>query len=372
MLKKILFVDNTAHHVFGQMHLMDALATLGYEVVVLVPDDQNYAKKIADKGYKILFMDINGKSLNVLSNLILMKEFYKQIKQISPDLICSFTIKPNLYSALAARKLVIPIIANITGLGYIFMQTGLLNSIVVSLYRFSFKKLDSALFQNSDDRKLMLDNKVFTSYTNIGLLPGSGVNLNKFPFSAAVDKPVTFLFSGRLLWDKGLKELIEAMRRVKNKYPETRLVLIGNYFLANPNGVKPEVIESWVRDGVIEYLGMVNNVEEIMRDMDCMVLPSYYREGVPRVLMEACSMGRPIITVDSVGCREVVEDGLTGYMAKPRDVDSLAAAMIKFIELPFDKKVEMGLNGRRKMEREFDQQIVISKYLEVAQKLLKV
>lgn len=370
MVKKILFIDNGAHHVYGQSHIMDAFSKLGYSISVLVPDDKHYVNKIIDKGYEVIPIVIDGKSMNPVNNLLLIGKFISCIDKISPDLICSFTIKPNLYGAIAARKFNIPIIANITGLGYVFMQKGILHSIVVNLYKFAFKKLDHAFFQNPDDQQLMCSNEVFQDATEIDLLPGSGVDLNKFPYSGVTDNSLVFLFSGRLLWDKGLEELVGAMRIIKIKYPNARLIIIGNYFLANPNGVKPEIVDSWVKEGIVEYKGMVDNVEEVMREMSCMVLPSYYREGIPRVLMEASSMGKPIITVDSVGCREVIDDGINGFIAKPRDINSLAEAMLKFIELPFDKKVEMGLQGRRKMEREFDQQIVIKKYLDVAAKLL--
>lgn len=370
MVKKILFIDNGAHHVYGQSHIMDAFSKFGYSISVLVPDDKHYVNKIMGKGYEVIPIVIDGKSMNPVNNLLLIGKFMSCINKISPDLICSFTIKPNLYGAMAACKFNIPVIANITGLGYVFMQKGILHSIVVNLYKFAFKKLDHAFFQNQDDQQLMCSNKVFQNNTEIDLLPGSGVDLNKFPYSGITDNSLVFLFSGRLLWDKGLEELIGAMRIIKVKYPHARLIIIGNYFLSNPNCVKPEVIDLWVKEGIVEYKGMVDNVEEVMREMSCMVLPSYYREGIPRVLMEASSMGKIIITVDSVGCREVIEDGINGFMAKPRNVDSLAEAMIKFIELPFDKKVEMGINGRRKMEREFDQKIVVDKYLEVAKRLL--
>lgn len=372
MKKKILFIDNGAHHLYGQMHLIEAFERKGYSIVVLCPHDSDYVDKIKDKGYSVNIIHLNGKSRNPGTDLVLVGRILRKIKKISPALICSFTIKPNLYGAIAARRLKIPIIANITGLGYVFMKKNMLNNFVIRLYRYAFKKLDCAFFQNPDDQNLMVESKIFQPLTNVILLPGSGVNIEKFPYCDLADKQdkITFLFSGRLLYDKGLHELISAMKLVKQKYPDTRLVIIGNYFLANPNGVKHSVVESWVKDGIVEYLGMVQNVAEVMRDIDCMVLPSYYREGIPRVLMEACSMGKPIITVDNVGCREVIEDGVNGYMAQPRDVDTLAEAMIKFIELPYKEKLAMGKAGRKKMEREFDQKIVINKYLEAAKQLL--
>lgn len=365
---KILFIDNTAHHAYGQMHLMHAFAAQGHKIIVLIPNDNNYYNKIIAHGFECLSIKINGKALNPFSNLKLLKQINDQIKKINPNLVCSFTIKPNLFAAIAARKQKISIIVNITGLGYVFMQTGILHAIVIKLYHYAFRTVNCALFQNSDDRRLFDLNHIFTPDTRVEIIPGSGVDIKKFSYFGLIEKPVVFLFSGRILWDKGIRELVNAIKVVKLQHPQVKLIVMGNYFLANPSAVQPESVESWVKEGLLEYLGMVDNVEEIMRETDCIVLPSY-REGLPRALMEACSMGKPIITVDSVGCREVIEDGYNGFLAKPKDVDSLATAMLNFIELSFADKVQMGLNGRRKMENEFDQQIVINKYLKVASQL---
>ena len=369
-MKKILFIDNTAHHLYGQIHLMQAFAALGHQIQVLVPDDGNYYNRLLQLGFECSGLKINGKSRNPFANLLLAAAIANKIHVLAPNLICSFTIKPNLYAAIAARKQQIPIIVNITGLGYVFRKTGWLHTVVVKLYRYAFKRLDYALLQNGDDQRLFAEKCIFSPGTPVEVIPGSGVNVKKFPYTGLTEKDIVFLFSGRLLWDKGLKELVAALRIVKAKYPKVRLWLLGNYFLENPNGIRHEQIAAWVKEGCLEYLGMVDNVAEVMREIDCMILPSYYREGIPRVLMEACSMGKPIITVDSVGCREVIEDGFNGFVAQPRDIQTLAGAMLKFIELPFAAKVQMGLNGRRKMEREFDQQLVINKYLAVAASLL--
>ncbi len=371
-MKKILFIDNTAHHLFGQLHLMNAFKVNGYSVEVVVPNDDNYYQQISELGFKCHSITIDGKGINPVADFKLIKQLKYYFHVIKPDVICSFTIKPNLYASIAARSLKIPVIAGVTGLGTAFLKQNLLNYLVVKLYKFAFREIGCVFFQNQDD-KLTFDSLGITEYARYSItLPGDGVDLNKFAYSKiSLNKDTTFLYSGRLLADKGLYELVEAFKKVKFIYPNISLVLIGNYFLANPSAISKTTVDEWTKDGTIKYLGMVDNVSEIVKECDCVVLPSY-REGMPRSLLEASSMGRPIITVDSIGCKDVVEDGVTGYMAKVRDVDSLAKAMIKFIELPFDKKVEMGLNGRRKMEQEFDQKIVINKYLEVANQLLHV
>jgi glycosyltransferase involved in cell wall biosynthesis len=369
-MKKILFVDNTAHHLYGQMHLMDAFQENCYQVEAIVPNDNNYFIKLESLGIKCRHIEIDGKSVNPITDYALIKKLKCEFFNIKPALICSFTIKPNLYAAIASESYKIPLIAGVTGLGTAFLSKNLLNQIVVRLYKFAFKRIGCVFFQNNDDKDVFDQLKITPGSAISFALPGDGVDLAKFKYVGLTESiNTTFIFSGRLLWDKGLGELVAAMKIVKQKYPATRLKVIGNYFLANPSGIPEKQIKQWGEEGFFEYLGMVDNVFEVMKPVDCMVLPSY-KEGLPRVLMEACSMGKPIITVDSIGCKDVVEDGVTGYMVKVKDVNSLAEAMIKFIELPFEDKVLMGLNGRRKMEQEFDQTIVVNKYLEVAKQLL--
>lgn len=369
-MKKILFIDNTAHHLFGQLHLMNAFKVCGYSVEIISPDDGNYYRKISDLGFVCHHIDIDGKRVNPLADLILINKFKLYFQKIRPSLICSFTIKPNLYASIAARSLNIPVIAGVTGLGTAFMKKNLLNYLVVKLYKFAFRDIGCVFFQNSDDQ-CIFNNLAITQSARFSIsLPGDGVALDRFPYVGLKPKDnLTFLYSGRLLGDKGLHELIAAFNKVKTTYPNVCLIIIGNYFLGNPTAISESTVNEWTKDNSIRYLGMINNVSEIIADCDCVVLPSY-REGMPRSLLEASSMGKPIITVNSIGCQDVVDTGVTGYMAKVRDIDSLAEAMLKFIELPFDKKVEMGLQGRRKMEREFDQRIVVNKYLDIASRLI--
>lgn len=349
---------------------MNAFLKQGYVVEAMIPDDGVYFQKLCDLKIHCFSFLIDGKGVNPLKDFKLINLFKHDFAKIKPSLICSFTIKPNLYSSIAARKYGIPVIAGVTGLGTAFLQKNLLNKIAVHLYKFAFKNIGCVFFQNNDDKIFFDQLQIIPPKRMSFSLPGDGVDLQKFSYLGLHNNPnCQFLYSGRLIGDKGLYELVSAFRLVKQKYPFSSLVFIGNYFLGNPTAINNAQIQKWVSEGLISYLGMVDNVDEIIAGCDCMVLPSY-REGMPRSLLEAASMGKPIITVDSIGCKDVVEDGVTGYMAKVKDVNSLAEAMIRFIELPFDKKVEMGVNGRRKMEREFDQKIVIDKYLEVAKKLL--
>ncbi|MBX9865423.1 MAG: glycosyltransferase family 4 protein [Burkholderiales bacterium] len=370
-MKKILFIDNTAHHLYGQLHHLNALRNAGYQIEVLIPDDGRYFNELQGLGFNCYNNVRSWSGVNPLQELGLLLLLRRIIKQIQPNLICSFTIKPNLYAAIITRQLKIPIIANITGLGTLFMRKKLQARFAIVLYRYAFKKVTQVFFQNSDDFKYIQQLNILNNDTSVEVLPGSGVDLSGFPYVVNVNDShkLIFLYSGRLIRDKGIYELIKAFKIVKSKFPQVKLKFIGNYFPANPSAINPTQVQQWISDGTIEYLGMVDNVVDVIAGIDCMILPSY-REGMPRSLLEAASMGKPIITVDSVGCKDVVEDGVTGFLAKVKDIDSLADAMIKFIELPFEKKVEMGLNGRQKMECEFDQKIVVAEYLEAVNKLL--
>lgn len=368
---KIVLIDNTAHHLFTQQHLYNSFTQAGHQLMLICPNDGDYFIKMQNMGYQCFDIALDGKSLNPINNLLLIKQLHRLFKQISPDIIFSFTIKPNIYSAIISKWLKIPVVPNITGLGYVFLQENLLTKLIVNLYKFAFSGLGYVVFQNKDDMQVFIDKQILSPHSTIISVPGSGVSLSKFPFVGYTNNSnaVTFLYSGRLLWDKGIGELIEAFRIVRSKYPEVKLKFIGNYFLANPAAIKPEEFEAWQRELDIEYLGMVDNVSEVIASVDCIVLPSY-REGMPRAILEGSSMGKVVITTDAVGCRDSVEDEKTGYMCKVRDANDLADKMLKFMQLSIAQRQEMGVAGRKKMELEFDQNIVIDKYLSIAKTFL--
>ena len=369
-LKKILFIDNTAHHMYGQLHNILAIKAAGYQVMLLIPDDGVYFKKLQGLDLECCSEINTWKGQNPIHELKLFFKLNSFINKFSPNLICSFTIKPNLYTAILLKDTSIKQISNVTGLGYAFMGSQIKVKVFKLLYRYAISGIDQIFFQNKDDYDYLKNLKIFSNFQNITVLPGSGIDLAKFAYFGLQKKDnLKFLFSGRLLADKGIFELVAAFIKVKAIYSNVELIFIGNYFPDNPSAISPNQIQQWQEDGVITYLGMVDDVTKIIQDCDCAILPSY-REGMPRSLLEASSMGKPIITVDSPGCHDVVEDGVTGYLAKVKDVDSLVEVMLKFIELPFEEKVKMGVRGRKKMELEFDQKIVVDKYLSVVTTLL--
>lgn len=371
-MKQILFIDNTAHHLYGQLHLMIALRKAGYQILCCCPDDGNYFNKITANGFAAIPIKISIRSRNPFGEINLFIKYFNLFRKIMPDLICGFTIKPNLYGAIAARYLNIPFIASVTGLGYSFMKDNWLKATVIRLYQFAFKKTAAVLFQNGTDKELFLQYNIIDSQSIIKVLPGDGVDISRFYYTGLREftHDCRFIFSGRLLWDKGLGDLVNAFRLVKAKYPESVLWIIGNYFPENPAAISENQIKEWQEEGLISYFGMVDNVPQVLENCDCLVLTSY-REGMPRSLLEACSMGKPIISVKTPGCAEVTIDGYNGYVAEVGNAASIAGAMIKFIESSHDDRLQMGLNGRKFMEERFNQTKVVNEFITLASQFIE-
>ncbi|HMT02560.1 MAG TPA: glycosyltransferase family 4 protein [Burkholderiales bacterium] len=369
-MKKLLFIDNTAHHLYTQEHLYSNFLKNGYKIILCCPNDNNYFSKLIKAGYHCENIDINSKSINPLKDVILLINLYSIIKKIKPSLIFSFTIKPNIYTSLICKILKIEVVPNITGLGYIFTKKNILTKFVLYLYKFAFSKLKFIFFQNSDDKNKFIENKILKSSTKIIQIPGSGVDLSKFYFTnySNENQSINFLYSGRLLWDKGIDELIKSFRILKQRYKNIQLTMIGNFYHGNPSAINEAQILSWQNELNINYLGMVNDVPKYIAEADCIILPSY-SEGMPRAILEGSSMGKVVITTDAVGCKDSVEHEITGFICKTKDVNSLVKAMEKFINLPCEQKKQLGLNGRKKMELQFDQKIVINEYFNVIKTL---
>lgn len=365
MTKQILFIDNTAHHLFGQLHNIHAMRDAGFQVKLLIPNDGVYFTKLQALGYECIADIQTWRGQNPLAELSLLLRLKECLTSINPDVVCSFTIKPNLYTAILNKKQRFTQVANITGLGYAFMKNKLKAFFFTLLYRYAFSSIRYVFFQNQDDYRYLAQLKIFSANNQIQILPGSGVNLTQFNYIKPQDNKIfTFLYSGRIIADKGLYELISAFKKLYSINKNVRLVMIGNFFPDNPSAINQTEFNGWLENGIIEYLGMVDNVAEVIAAADCIILPSY-REGMPRSILEASSVGRPVITVDSIGCRDAVEDGVTGLIARVKDYQDLFVKMQQMVLLPYEQRVRMGLNGRKKIEAEFDQRVVVSKYIDV-------
>lgn len=340
-----------------------ALLEDGHRVTVLAPRDDS-AHALAGLGCRIVGLAMNPKGLNPLDGALLVLRLRRHLKADPPDAILGFTIKSNIFGAIAADGLGIPFVPNVTGLGTAFLSGLLLRTIAKTLYRFAFRHVPAVFFQNPDDRDLFITEGLVRP-TQARLLPGSGIDLDHF---SAVAMPITdsptFLMIGRLLRDKGVFEFVEAARILRNVHPNIRFQLLGELAAANRSAISRATLDGWLQEGVVEYLGTVEDVRPVIANADCVVLPSY-REGAPRALIEAAAMARPIIATDVPGCRAVLDDGISGLLCKVRDATDLAAVLLRFLDLPREVRACMGQAGRRKMEQEFDQRRVVQAYREV-------
>src|SRR5262249_50370240 len=281
------------------------------------------------------------------------------------DAVLSFTPKGNVYSGLAIRDPSVTFVANLSGLGRAFSRDSWLPWVAMAMFKRSLTRATAVLFQNGDDMKLLVGRGIVDG-AKARRVPGSGVDLQKFALRddnpARDGEEIVFLLVARLLWEKGIGEYVEAARRLKLRYPRIRFQVLGP-LEPGPMGVPQSTMCAWRSEGTIEYLGVAEDVRAAMADADCVVLPTYYREGVPRSLLEAAALGKPVITTDLAGCRDAVTDGATGYLCNPRDVGDLVATLEKFICLPAHRRAEMGRRGREKMELEFDEAFVIDQYM---------
>jgi len=370
---KIAISINTTWNIYNfRLGLIKALLNKGYEVYAISPYDE-YAKKLETIGVKHIDIKINNKGTNPLEDIKLINNYYKIFRNIKPDIILLYTIKPNIYGSLAAGILSIPVISNISGLGTVFLNNNLFYKLARLLYKIALKIPKKVFFQNGHDRDLFIKLKL-VDISKTDILPGSGINTNKFePLKIINDnKKIKFLFIGRLLKDKGLIEYVEAARMIKNgklkieneKYKNIEFHILGAFYSGNPTAIIESEMERWEKENIIKYLKTSDNVKAVIANHDCIVLPSY-REGLSRVLLEAASMAKPIITTDVPGCKEVVNDGVNGLLCKVKDAKDLADKMIKMINLKEEERIKMGKAGREKVVREFDEKILINKYMEL-------
>lgn len=368
---RIAVIANTSWYLFNfRLSLMRSLQKEGHDVFAVAPTD-GYAAQIFDSGIAVENIVISGSGTNPLKEIRSVIELWKFLRRENIDLVLSYTPKGNLYSGIACITLGIPFLPNVSGLGRAFVTRSPVTIISKILYRLTFRRAHTVFFQNQDDMN------IFTSHGFVRIdhairVPGSGVDLQRFlpaPMSSGHSSSVNFLLVARLLWDKGVGEYVQAARRVKQKYPDARFRLLGAIDAANPSAISKSQIEEWVKEGAIDYLGHTDDVRPILAMSDCVVLPSKYREGVPRTLLEAAASARPIITTDAPGCRDAVMNGVSGYLCQPADVADLTDKMLLFIALSPEDRTKMGRRGRLMMEQNFDERIVIESYLKALTKV---
>ena len=371
MNKTIVVSINTSWNIINfRLGLLQALQKEGYDIVVVAPSDK-YTELFKQYNFEYYDINMNNKGTNPIEDLKLIGSYYKLFKKIKPDLILNYTIKPNIYGTIAASFLNIPTVNNIAGLGTLFVNENIVTKIAKYLYKYSQSKASHVFFQNKEDFELFTSEQL-VDIQKSSILPGSGIDTSKFipiPKTREDDK-IVFLLIARMLWDKGIQEYVEAARIIKSKYNNVEFQLLGFLDVANKTAISKEQMDLWVEEGVVNYLGTSDNVKNEISQADCIVLPSFYREGTPRTLLESASMAKPIITTNNIGCKDVVDDGVNGYLCKVKDKNDLADKLEKMILLSDDERVAMGQKGREKMKKEFDEQIIIDNYLSVIQKII--
>jgi len=342
--------------------LINALLAHGARVTVLAPRDRTFAPLQA-LGVTCIDVPIASKGTNPLADLKTLVVLWRHYRALKPDMVFHYTIKPNIYGTIAAALARVKSIAVTTGLGYVFIQRSRAAQIAKRLYKMAFRFPREVWFLNPDDHRTFVDAGLLVHPERAYLLRSEGIDLDQFPLTPLVARDGSFVFIlvGRLLWDKGVAEYVAAARAVKARYPQARFQLLGPAGVANPSAISQQEVEQWVAEGVVEWLGETDDVRPYLSAADCVVLPSY-REGMPRTLLEASALGRPIVATRVPGCRDVVEDGVTGLLCEARNADDLAAKMLHMLEMTAQQRAHMGDLGRARMQAEFDERLIIQRY----------
>lgn len=324
----------------------------------LTPDSEVHAKLTALGAYPHeIHLDRTG--MNPVGDIRSLIELIRLVRRINPDHVLGYTIKPVIFGTLAAAMGGCPRrYALITGLGYTFLEAKesrrqrLVSAIVTRLYRRALRHAHKVFFQNIDDQTLFRELGVLNGTTPSVVVNGSGVDLDHYAPRRHSSRRVTFVLVARLLIDKGIREYAAAAYRLKERYPDAEFQLVG-ILDSNPRSITLQELAQWKKDGVITYLGKLTDVRQALESASVFVLPTYYREGIPRTILEALSMGRPVITTDTPGCRETVVDGQNGYLVPPRDVEGLTDAMQRFLETP-ELAERMGARSREVAVDKYD------------------
>jgi glycosyltransferase involved in cell wall biosynthesis len=386
--RSIAFVANTSWSIYKfRLYLIKKLIEHGFSLYILAPRDE-YTSQFEDMhGLNYIELEkFRGKSLYPFHDIQLYRELLGHYREIRPDLIFHYTIKANIFGTLAAARTKCSSVSVVTGLGYAFSGNGLLQTSVQVIYRRVLQKNSEVWFLNSDDERIFVKEKLVRKEKTF-LLPGEGVDTDAFyPSPYIIDKPaesvgstgvpaesigpgktgkniITFLFIGRIIKHKGIYEFIRAAELLLNRGLAVRFQVLGFFDESNPVAVSQQQVEEWVNQKIITYLGHTDNVAPFIEQADCIVLPSY-REGMPLSLLEGASMCKALIATDTAGCREVIRDGVNGYLCRNKDSVDLADKMEKYYALSPDAKRQMGIEGRSRIMEHFTKEIITRIYLD--------
>ena len=372
--KRILIVASLSQSLINfRGDFIKSLIASNFEVYALAPGHpKEFKSQLIEIGALPIEFNLNRTGLNPIKDLQSIKELKSIIKKHKIDLVFPYTVKPVIYSSIAANQCGVPVISLITGLGFAFtgltLKAQVLQRLNETLYKLSIRKNKIVVFQNRDDYQLFLDRRILRKKNKVAFVSGSGVNLNQFKFrkNKIDSNKISFLLVSRLIKEKGIALFLNAAKVLKEKYPESEYHVIGATD-KSPSSIKEEELKNLHKQGIIVYYGKQNNIPKHLYNRDVFVLPTYYREGVPRSILEALSVGLPIITTNTPGCKETVKKDYNGILIKPQNIDALINAMEYFL-INSDKIEEMGINSRNYAEERFDVNIVNSDIIELISK----
>lgn len=360
---RIAFVGNTSFSLYKfRLGVMKSFVKEGFNVYAIAPEDE-YSTFFEKEEIKYIPISIDNKGTNAFKDIKLIFDLIKVYKNNHFDFIFHYTIKPNIYGSISSRILHIPSIAITTGLGYSFTKKSFLNFIVKKLYKFALNRVEEVWFLNLHDQQYFIQNKIVTP-NKVFLLHGEGIDSNYYsprPKSEKEDRFI-FLMLSRLIEGKGIPEYVKASEILKQRGLNVECRLLGKQEKNDSQSISIEKVYKWHREGIINYLGESIDVRDFIAESDCVVLPSYYMEGVPRCLMEGMSMCKPIITTDNVGCIELLVNEVNGFICKPKDVNDLAEKMERMYKIDLNERISMGENGRKIILKHFEESTIINEY----------
>lgn len=353
MKKKLLILTNCGGGLFVFRRELICALSENYEITAVIPEEKRITE-LKDIGCNTIIQNMERRGLSPLKDLKLLKKYLNIIKSMKPDLVITYTIKPNVYGGLACRIKKIPYAVNITGLGTAFQNKGLLRTLVKFLYKLGLKKAKVVYFENDENRQILIKEKIVKEEKTC-LLNGAGVNIERYKMTEyPVDNSVTqFLFMGRIMKEKGVDELFEAMHRLYLDKLPCELIMLGSY-----EEDYKDIIDKYAEEGWLKYCGHQEDVKPFIEQSHCFVLPSWH-EGMANTNLECASMGRPVITSNIHGCLEAVEDGVSGMLCEKQNADDLYRVMKGFMSLSYEERKSMGIAGRKRMEEVFDKKKVV-------------
>jgi glycosyltransferase involved in cell wall biosynthesis len=358
MGKRILILSNHFITLYNfRKELITKLVKDGNKIFISMPRSEEN-KFFSEMGCEIIETPVDRRGINPIRDFKLILNYIKIMRRIKPDIIFSYTIKPNIYGCIASNLTKNRQVSNITGTGATFLKKDVVSIVAKMLYKISLKRSYKVFFQNTGDKDYFVENNMVKS--NYSMLPGSGVNLEQFSLcELPSDKPINFIFIGRVMKLKGIEQYIETARKIKEIYPNTNFYIAG---FVEENKYKV-IINDYHSKGIVNYIGFQKDIKSWIQKCHCTILPSHGGEGVPNVLLESAAMGRVCIASSINGSMDVIDDGLTGYLFESGSTESLTEKLNKFLELGHHEKKHMGIAGRKKIEKEFDRHIVINAYL---------